>query len=111
MSIKRIIIAHINAFLRLLIANTTKPPTQPTKPTPNHQQLTATIIVLLQFGAAGKVHFGGTRADSGELARAHPVLDLLGHGDKGLFDVDGVLGGRLQKGNIQRVGVFLVICY
>jgi hypothetical protein len=28
-----------------------------------------------------------------------PILKLLGHGQGGLFDVAGVLGGSLQKGD------------
>lgn len=72
-----------------------------------YQKLTTAVIVLLQFGAARQVHLGSTRPNRSQLARTNPVLDLLGHGDKGLLDVGGVFGGRFQKGNIERVGVIL----
>lgn len=38
---------------------------------------------------------------------AHPLLDLAGHCQEGLFDVAGVLGGGLEEGNAQAVGELL----
>lgn len=37
----------------------------------------------------------------------HTILDLLGHGHEGLFDVGGALGRSLQEGNRQLISEFL----
>ena len=37
------------------------------------------------------------------------TLDFGCHGDEGLFHVGGVLGTRLEKGDVQLVRVFLVL--
>jgi len=34
---------------------------------------------------------------------AHPLLDLAGHGQEGLLDVTGVLGGGLKEGDAEAV--------
>lgn len=39
--------------------------------------------------------------------RAHALLDLPGHGQKGLLDVGSVLGRRLEEGDAEAVGEFL----
>ena len=39
--------------------------------------------------------------------RAHPLLDLAGHGEESLLNVARVLGRGLQEGNAQAVGKFL----
>lgn len=36
-----------------------------------------------------------------------PVLDLLCHGQEGLFDIGSALGRRLEEGDTQLVGEFL----
>ena len=41
--------------------------------------------------------------------RTHAVLDFGCHRHEGLLDVGGVLGRRLQEGNVQLFGVFLMI--
>lgn len=38
---------------------------------------------------------------------SHPLLDLAGHGQEGLLDVAGVLGGGFQEWDSQAVGEFL----
>lgn len=38
---------------------------------------------------------------------AHPLLDLASHGQEGLLDVAGVLGGRLQEWDAEAVSEFL----
>lgn len=44
----------------------------------------------------------------GAHAAAHTLLDLAGHGQEGLLDVAGVLGRRLEEGDPQAVGEFLL---
>lgn len=39
---------------------------------------------------------------------AHPLLDLPGHGQEGLFDIAGVLGGGLEEWDSEAVGEFLM---
>lgn len=38
---------------------------------------------------------------------AHPLLDLAGHGEEGLFDVAGILCRRLEEGDTQTIREFL----
>ena len=40
---------------------------------------------------------------------AHALLDLAGHGQEGLFDVAGILGGRLEEWDAQAVGELLLL--
>jgi hypothetical protein len=40
---------------------------------------------------------------------AHSLLDLSGHGQEGLFDVRGILGGCFQEGDTNAVCEFLHI--
>lgn len=47
---------------------------------------------------------GGLVVDSGV---AHALLDLAGHGEEGLLDVAGVLGGGLEEGDAEAVCEFL----
>jgi hypothetical protein len=49
---------------------------------------------------------GGLVIDSGG---THALLDLSGHGQEGLLDVAGVLGGCLQERDTDAVGKFLVL--
>jgi hypothetical protein len=43
---------------------------------------------------------GGLVVDGGV---AHALLDLAGHGEEGLLDVAGVLGGGLEEGDAEAV--------
>jgi hypothetical protein len=43
---------------------------------------------------------GGLVVDGGV---AHALLDLAGHGEEGLLDVAGVLGGGLEEGDSEAV--------
>lgn len=45
----------------------------------------------------------GIEEHSGDI----PVLNLLGHRQEGLLDVCGVLGRRLEEGDVQLIGKFL----
>lgn len=47
----------------------------------------------------------GLVVDSG---RAHPLLDLAGHGQEGLLNIRRVLGGCLEERDAQAVGKFLL---
>lgn len=48
---------------------------------------------------------GGLVVDSG---RAHPLLDLSGHGQESLFDVGRILCGGFQEGDSKAVGELLL---
>ena len=59
----------------------------------------ATSAAGLHTLALADLH-GGLVVDGGV---AHALLDLAGHGEEGLLDVAGVLGGGLEEGDSEAV--------
>jgi hypothetical protein len=67
--------------------------------------LAAAAVLLLADARAGS--YMDARLGVGRRCSAHVFLDLAGHGQKGLFDIAGVLGRCFEEGDAKAVGEFL----
>ena len=69
----------------------------------------ANLAAALVGGVADALALADLDTGLGVVRRrgAHTLLDLASHGEEGLLDIAGVLGGGLEEGNAQAVGEFL----